>query len=229
MKWPGTYAAYAAIMAVFGQTTEGIHLGVLFVNLASTALVFSIGRRMAGAMGGAAAAAVHAIVTIEVPMMGLAGHATHFVAICALGGFALLIGNKPAGVRRVFVAGILFGLATLMKQNGAAFGAFAAVWLVRQDLGPGRRDVPRTLKRVIAIAAGGLLPLAMTGVWLWQAGVWAKFWFWTVLYARSYVSILSVGESLRTSSSPCRPSQRRRLVSGPWRSSARWCFSDGRP
>src|SRR5580692_10211323 len=33
MKLPGTYAAYAAMMAVFGQTTAGIHFGFLLVNL----------------------------------------------------------------------------------------------------------------------------------------------------------------------------------------------------
>src|SRR5208282_2489316 len=32
MKFPGTYAAYAVIMAVFGQTIAGIHLGLLLVN-----------------------------------------------------------------------------------------------------------------------------------------------------------------------------------------------------
>src|SRR5271155_4677034 len=56
MKWPGTYVAYAAIMAVFGQTTEGIHLGLLCVSLASALLVFLIGRRMGGEGMGAVAA-----------------------------------------------------------------------------------------------------------------------------------------------------------------------------
>src|SRR6266852_3512326 len=32
MKLPGTYAAYALIMALFGQTIGGIHLGLLLVN-----------------------------------------------------------------------------------------------------------------------------------------------------------------------------------------------------
>src|SRR5499427_8045549 len=35
MKFPGIYAAYALIMAVFGQTPAGIHLGVMCVNVAS--------------------------------------------------------------------------------------------------------------------------------------------------------------------------------------------------
>src|ERR1035438_1591219 len=35
MKLPGTYAAYAVIMAVFGQSPSGIHLGLTLVNAAS--------------------------------------------------------------------------------------------------------------------------------------------------------------------------------------------------
>src|SRR6202140_944793 len=38
MKLPGTYAAYAAILAVFGQTPSGIHLGLILVNAAATLL-----------------------------------------------------------------------------------------------------------------------------------------------------------------------------------------------
>src|SRR6059036_1130543 len=40
MKFPGTYAAYALIMAIFGQTILGIHLGLLLVNTATSALIF---------------------------------------------------------------------------------------------------------------------------------------------------------------------------------------------
>jgi hypothetical protein len=39
MKLPGTYAAYALIMGVFGQTPRGIHLGLLLANLATVALL----------------------------------------------------------------------------------------------------------------------------------------------------------------------------------------------
>src|SRR5215471_17799200 len=46
MKLPGTYVAYAIIMAVFGQTPAGIHLGVMLVNVASIILMFLIGRKL---------------------------------------------------------------------------------------------------------------------------------------------------------------------------------------
>src|SRR5947209_7475498 len=39
MKLPGTYAAYAAVFAVFGESVEAVHLGLLVANLATIVLV----------------------------------------------------------------------------------------------------------------------------------------------------------------------------------------------
>src|SRR5215472_11156172 len=60
MKFPGTYMAYAAIMAVFGPTTAGIHTGFLLANALTIVLVFLLTRRMAGNGAGVAAAALYA-------------------------------------------------------------------------------------------------------------------------------------------------------------------------
>src|SRR6185503_13553529 len=46
MKLPGTYAAYALIMACFGQTASAIHFGLALVNAASIVLMFFIARRL---------------------------------------------------------------------------------------------------------------------------------------------------------------------------------------
>ena len=48
MKLPGTYFAYAAGMALFGQTAAGVHLTLLVVNSLSGILVFLLGRKLAG-------------------------------------------------------------------------------------------------------------------------------------------------------------------------------------
>src|SRR5262245_39949664 len=44
MKLPGTYYAYAAILAVLGSSAEAVRLGLLFLNLVSIVLVQRIGR-----------------------------------------------------------------------------------------------------------------------------------------------------------------------------------------
>ena len=198
MKWPGTYLAYAAIMALFGQTTSGIHAGLLLVTLGSSALVFVLARRIAGIVGGATAAAAHAVLAIGVPTLGLAGHATHFVVLFALGGMVLLTAGGRIGWGRALAAGGLFGLAALMKQAGAAFGVFAVGWLVWRGVfqTDGKRDWRGLAVQLGALCSGGLLPLVVTALWLWRAGVWPQFWFWTVWYAKSYATLITPAQGL---------------------------------
>lgn len=193
MKWPGTWLAYAAIMAVFGQTTAGIHAGLLVVNLLSCALLFVLGRRICGTVGGAAAAAAHAVLAVGSPVMGLAAHATHFVVVCSLGGFVVLTGAERPGVRRVLAAGLLFGAAGLMKQAGAVFGLLAFGGLLWREVAAARRAHAwrGAAARVLALGGGGLAPLAATAAWIWGMGTWQPFWWWTVVYAKAYAAMVT--------------------------------------
>jgi len=51
MKFPGTYAAYAAIMALFGQTPAGIHFGVLCLTTLTALMLFWLGKQILDATG----------------------------------------------------------------------------------------------------------------------------------------------------------------------------------
>src|ERR1700760_1620905 len=55
MKLPGTYAAYALIMAAFGQTIAAIHLGLLLVNAGAIVLLYLIGKQLFSNSAGLAA------------------------------------------------------------------------------------------------------------------------------------------------------------------------------
>src|ERR1035438_1900019 len=57
MKLPGTYAAHALNMAIFGQTIEGVHAGLLVWNAGAIVLMFFLARRLFGTTGALAAAA----------------------------------------------------------------------------------------------------------------------------------------------------------------------------
>src|ERR1035441_2277990 len=56
-KLPGIFPAYSVILAVFGQTPGAIHLALLFVNAATTFLVFLLARSLFGPLAGLVAAA----------------------------------------------------------------------------------------------------------------------------------------------------------------------------
>jgi hypothetical protein len=254
MKLPGTYLAYSAIMAVLGQTCSGIHLGLLVVNVASILLLFFIGRRLLDETAGIVAAAVYALTSLSPSVLGLAGHATHFVVLPALGGILLLLkatdglerarrgggagsdrsDGSEGGLRRpkssafrtphsaLFWSGFLFGLAFLAKQHGVFFGVFGGLylawlrfygwWQVQEEkkregwrFQGAAADAPRSTLHAphfLCYAAGCVLPYLLTCLWLWRAGVFGSFWFWTVSYARQYGSLVSLdvaGEIFRGS------------------------------
>jgi 4-amino-4-deoxy-L-arabinose transferase-like glycosyltransferase len=171
MKLPGTYAMHAIIMALFGPTIVGIHVGLLVVNTVCILFVFLLARRLMGDAASVAAAAVYAALSISPSIAGTVSHATQFVILFALPGTLLLLEKKTAR------AGLCFGLAFLMKQHGVFFILFGAAWLLCVHAGW------RAIGRFAATAA---LPYALTCLILWRAGVFPNFWFWTVTYARTY-------------------------------------------
>src|SRR5258706_60187 len=91
MKLPGTYAAYAIIMALFGQSASAIHFGLALVSAGSVVLVFLIGRRLLDDLAGVVAAIVFALLSLSPSVLGLAAHATHFVILFALAGIFVLL------------------------------------------------------------------------------------------------------------------------------------------
>ena len=163
LKLPGTCVAYALIMEAFGQTTVGIHAGLILVNLTTVVLVFLLMRRMGGDGAGVVAAGTYALLSISPPTLGLAAHATHFVLLPALAGIVLLQNlDEHTSAAHIFFAGLLFGLAFLMKQTGAAFGLFAAGWTVWCECSLRNRSWNRLAARLGCLTAGGLLPFILT-------------------------------------------------------------------
>jgi hypothetical protein len=193
MKFPGAYFAYAALMKFFGETPQGIHFGILLITSVSAILIFLIGSEWLGALGGLMAAAAFTGLSAVPMTFGLAGHATHFIVlfICA-GVFALLKADKKSSFAWMAASGISFGIAILMKQHAVAFPVFIGLWLMWEKRT--QRVAWKKIARPLAIfGIGCAVPLLVMCAALAYAGVWDKFWFWTVDYARQYVSLFPLG------------------------------------
>jgi 4-amino-4-deoxy-L-arabinose transferase-like glycosyltransferase len=197
MKFPGTYAAYAGIMWIFGQTISGIHLGLLLVNAASIVLIFFLGRRLVNSTAGIAAAIAYAILSLSPSVFGLAAHATHFVMLPVLGGTLLLLKQSDRkAIVSLFASGLLFGIGLLMKQPAFSYVLFGAIYLVLNDI---RRRVGLRviLLRALIFGGGAILPFGITCLVLWSAGVFDKFWFWTIDYAQQYATLVPLRQALQ--------------------------------
>lgn len=186
MKMPGIYAAYALVLAAFGRTTVGVHLGLLVITTLSTVLLFLVARRLHGAVVATCAATVFATLALNPRLLGLATYAEPFVLPAVLAGVLVSLRATESGRLTLFVvAGVLHGLAFVVKQSGGLFALVAVFHVVYEARARGvtARDLAA---RLVALAGGGLVPAAMVGVWLALAGSFANFWFWTVDYATAY-------------------------------------------
>lgn len=192
MKFPGTAATYALLMSIFGQSVAGIHLGLLVVNLATSALLFVLGRRMANSTtAGIAAAASYAVMSISTSVLGWSAHATHLLMLPVMAGVLLLLrAIDRQSDQPLCFSGLLFGLAMLMKQPAAVFILFGAACLLFAGKQAGL-SWKRIVTRELIFCASAAAPLLLTGFALWHAGVFEKFWFWTVTYAREYATLSS--------------------------------------
>ena len=198
MKFPGTSAAYAVLMSIFGQSIHGIHLGLLVVNLATTALVGLLGQALFGRVAAIAAAASYAVLSLMPHVLGTAAHATHFVVICVIAGCFLLIrASQNESSRWRFACGLVFGLGLLMKQSGFVFIIFGCVYLLARDLSANRK-IQTVIRHNLEFIVAAATPTIITCLILWRGGVFARFWFWTINYARAYGSQVLLIDGLRT-------------------------------
>jgi hypothetical protein len=191
MKFPGTYAAYAFIMKLFGETPAGIHFGVLCMTTLTALMLFRLGKKILDTTAGMVAATSYAIMSASPSMQGLEGHATHFAAFFATAGLcAMWQARQNPNWLNAGIAGLMFGTAVLMKQHAVFIGLWGFLVFAAQSF---RQSQPTFAKRILPATIfcfGMALPFGLCCLILWHAGVFVKFWFWTISYARQYASIL---------------------------------------
>ena len=192
MKLPGTCAAYAVMMAAFGQTVAGIRIGMMLVLIVNALLVFLLGRRLFGILAGTVAAAAYTLMANRLSTMSLDGHATHFIVLMALAGTLLLLHaiETQRGLI-LFGSGLCFGLAFLMKQHGILFAVFGFLFWAWSEW---KQKVSwrRLIRQGSILVAGMILPFLITCFIVWRGGAFGQFWFWTVRYGAAYEKILKL-------------------------------------
>jgi len=191
MKLPGIYAAYALVMAIFGQTIAGVHLGLMVVNAIAIVLLFLLARRLFDDIAAVVAAASYALLSLSPSVLGTSAHATQFIVPFALGGTLLLLkALDTRKYRTLFASGLLFGLAFTMKQHAVFFIVFAVLYFIWSTLWKPPFDLKRLANGAGLVILASAIPFVISCVILYAAGVFPQFWFWTFTYGSQYVSEL---------------------------------------
>jgi len=187
MKYPGTYYMYAGIMAVFGKTVTGIHLGLLTVVVASVFLMFLISRHFVSKISAVIAAASFGIIGTSHGLLGQAAHATHFVTFFALLGIYFLLQtykNEKYKALKYLLSGVFFSFAFISKQSGLFFVFFGYTVIIIKDFMLKPLRIP--WKNLLFFTTGFITPVFLMFLTLLLSGLLEKFWFWTFTYLSIY-------------------------------------------
>ena len=194
MKLPGTYYMYALIMWLFGETTNGIHAGLLLCNTITIVLIFVIARELVSEQVAVMASLLYGWMAASASVLGFAGHATHFVTLMAMAGtLSIQLAIKRTNALLFVLSGMLFSLSYIMKQHGVFFivmGQAIIIWCNE------KRDLKSILNASLWFIVGVVFCVLILHFAMYSFGVWERFWFWTVTYASNYGSQLSVPGAL---------------------------------
>ncbi|MBM4140030.1 MAG: hypothetical protein FJ242_00820 [Nitrospira sp.] len=197
MKFPGIYFIYAVILILFGKTHTGIHLALLFVNIATAIVLFLLGKQLFNNITGIITAVSFLIMTLSPSVQGLWANSEHFVMLLAIGGILLMvIATEKNNTKQLFLSGFLLGAAFLVKQNGILFLLFGIIYVCWNYF----KKAPLRL-RVFSIKVGLFILGVVTSFCILiipflVAGNFDKFWFWTFKYASEYVSLIPISSGI---------------------------------
>jgi hypothetical protein len=181
-KMPGIYLVYAAMLAALGQTPTAVHVGLLIANAIAIVLMFLVGRRLIGTLGGVVASAAYATLALSPRLFSPVAYAEHFVVVPVLLGILALTGLSEPRRIALLGAGALFGAAFLVKQSGGAFALLGLGYVLARARG----DERSRLLAGATFVAGAVAPFAALCLLLFSAGTLGSFWLWTFTYAYHY-------------------------------------------
>ena len=197
-KLPGTYLIYALFLSVFGQSTMGIHTGLLLANAAIMWFVFLTLRKTHDGLAGCVGALVFGVMALSPAILGFAGHATTFVGLFAVAGlYALLRARERDDTLLYVLSGTCFGLAFLMKQSGIFFAPLALVLMAIDAFSLQPRQPARLVRRALALGVGALAPMLLTAAYYVAIGKFPLFWFWTFTLAGDFAGQVGPADAVR--------------------------------
>ena len=163
---PGIFLIYQAIIGTLGSSLWAIRLGAAIWNAATTLALFRFARETSGSDRAAAVAAgLFALVSTAPHIEGFTANAELFTVL------PLALAAHSTWRRDWFVAGILAGVATVIKPIGVSGVLLAAFWIWYQKAGWkafGRLGAGYAV--IGALALGHIALIDWAGFWAGAAG-----------------------------------------------------------
>jgi Dolichyl-phosphate-mannose-protein mannosyltransferase len=185
MKLPGVYYMYALAFKFLGQSIIVIRSFLLFLNLLTAFFVFKMSENWFSRQFAWWASGIFLLLSLGFHAQGWIANCEHFVNVFVAAGLVFL--TKRWHWTQLFLCGLMFGTATLMKQHAFHFAFFPAILLLKQFFD--ERDFFKSFLLTAALGVGFVLPLVGMVAFFYEKGVFDALCFYLVDYAMAYSNL----------------------------------------
>ncbi len=195
-KMPGIYYIYVLITIIFGQTIEGIRIGILFTVFTNIFLIYKTFMKISNdSERGLMACSFYGLLSLDSGTMSLSGYSTHFVlTFVMLSLIFLLNALKQNNGILFFIGGLFSGLSFGIKQTAIVFALFFLIFIfVIQWIN--KIDIKKIFIFLSFYSAGFALIFLTICLIMKTYGVFDRFWFMTVDYALKYSNAIKPNDA----------------------------------
>lgn len=198
IKMPGIYFLYAFFMMIFGQTTEGIRIGVLFFVLINMFLVYKLSRKISNDNENSLlSSSFYGLLSLDSGTLSLSGYTTHFVlTFVMLSIIFALDGFKQNKSHLFFVSGLFAGISFMMKQPAIFFILLFSIYILIMGL-INHYAYKKNFINIFLYLAGSVFVFLIVCAIMKINGVFDRFWFMAIEYAFKHSKMLPVGVAIR--------------------------------
>ncbi|MEI6021768.1 MAG: glycosyltransferase family 39 protein, partial [Bacteroidota bacterium] len=189
-KFPGIFYFFATIVAIFGDTVKGMHMGFMYVNIITMIFLFMASKRLFSPLAGVITATTFAIVSMCPNLSGYTVQGEHAVAFfVSIGIFLYSYTLSHPGWKTYLAMGLAMGCAFMTKTSGMFLVLWGGFVIISDFTFSGKK---KPIKELIIHASiyslGVFIVIGFTFMLIMLKGSFNEMLFWTYEIPKKYVN-----------------------------------------
>jgi hypothetical protein len=188
-KLPGVSLILASQMLFLGKTLWTVRWTGMLINVLSIWMIFRLSSKWFGSRAGIFSAFFYSILSNHYAMIAYSTMSEQFVVLFILLALTYL---HESSRQKIFISGIFFGFAFLMKQS-AIFMLLIPYFYFAYSVFPfSRKQFLQFAQKSILVSIGIFLPYLGIVGWVLLQGSFTQFWNWTYVYPSEYSMVMDL-------------------------------------
>ncbi len=197
-KFPGVFYFYAFVVMLFGETVKDLHMGFIFLNIATTIILFFAAKKLFNSLAAIITALTFAFVSLTPIISGFTIQSEHGVAFfSSLGILFYVLARQNKKWFYYLLMGLSMGAAFMTKTTGVFMALWGGLILLIDFFFGNERKIKDLISSLGWYAVGGFSVIGILFLLIFLKGSFEQMIFWTIDIPKYYVNRVPLEEGLK--------------------------------